>query len=256
MNKKEMKNYILKLAGLFVFVLFAHVSFGQVEISTETTKEKKKKEKKEKVAREKDNATSVFLIANWSYTTRKLIENEGLFADPLGEREFETASNAWSYELGFRNKIHKNISWEGGIAFMQNAEQYSFEGVDTSYSYRSKYMYIAMPLKVYYTYGESFKLLAGGGLVPQMFIGYRQNIEYTTADNETVTEEVKLNNGFNSFAISAVLNIGAQINLGGRWSFLFVPEYKIQLTNSYEKNDSYKHYGRSLGFNFGLILDL
>ena len=82
---------------------------------------------------------------------------------------------------------------------MQNGEEYSFEGADSSYMYRTKYMYIAMPLKLYYTYGENFKLLAGGGIVPQMFLGYRQNIEYTNSINETVKEDIKTNAGFNPF---------------------------------------------------------
>ena len=122
-------------------------AFGQVELSKETTKEKKAKEKKEKTEKKKDNATSVFLTANWSSTNRKLIENDGLFGKPLGEREFEKSSNAWSFELGFRNKIHKNISWEGGISLMQNAESYLFEGADSTYSYKTKYMNIIQTLK-------------------------------------------------------------------------------------------------------------
>jgi hypothetical protein len=251
-----MKNIFFRGIAIFALVSMTGAAFGQVELSKETTKEKKAKEKKEKTEKKKDNATSVFLTANWSSTNRKLIENDGLFGKPLGEREFEKSSNAWSFELGFRNKIHKNISWEGGISLMQNAESYLFEGADSTYSYKTKYMYIAMPVKLYYTYGESFKLLAGGGIVPQMFLGYKQDIEYTNSLDETTTEEVKLKSGYSPFVISAVVNIGTQIKLGGNWSFLFVPEYKIQLTTSNEKNSAYKHYGRSLGFNFGLILDL
>lgn len=229
---------------------------SQIELSKETTKEKKEKDKKEKKEVGKDNSTSVFLTSNWSYTTRKLIENDGLFGKPLNEREFESGSNAWSFELGLRNKIHKNVSWEGGISYMQNAESYSFESGDSSYSYRTRYAYIAMPVKLYYTYGESFKLLAGGGIVPQMFMGYKQVVSYKQSNGDEVSETVKLKSGYNPFVVSAVLNIGTQINLGGNWSFLFVPEYKIQLTSSYAKNAAYKHYGRSLGFNFGFILDL
>ena len=255
---EELKNKIVRVFSMVLMFVFTNFAFAQVEISKETTKEKKAKEKKKKAEREKDNSTSVFAIANWSYTSRKLIENDGLYGKPLGEREFEKSSNAWSYELGIRNKIHPNISWEGGIAFTQNAEKYSFEEVDTSYNYRTKYMYIAMPLKLYYTYGESFKLIAGGGIVPQMFVGYRQNVEYTTAENETITEELKTKVGYapNSFVLSAVVNLGAQVNLGGHWSLLIIPEYKVQLTSSYSKQDRYKHYGRSLGVNFGLIVDL
>ena len=64
---------------------------------------------KELIEKDSLSATSLYFNTNWSYTPRKLEVNEGLFGDSLGERANETAGNRWSFGLGFRNQIHKNI---------------------------------------------------------------------------------------------------------------------------------------------------
>jgi hypothetical protein len=247
-----MKVKIVSVSLLFISLMGVGNLFGQIELK----KEEPKKEDKKVV--KKDGATSVFVTANWSSTSRKLVPNDGLAGKPLGERENEEGINAWSFELGIRNQLHKYVAWEGGIAFMQNGEKYSFSDTDTSYKYDSHYSYIGMPIKVHFTYGENFKLLVGGGIVPQMFVGFKQNTGWTGADNDAHKETVKTKIGYNSFVFSAVMNVGLQVNLGGRWSVLVMPEYKVQLTTSYANNppDPYKHFARSLGFNMGVIVDL
>ncbi|MDX2361117.1 MAG: hypothetical protein QNK23_09940 [Crocinitomicaceae bacterium] len=248
---KNIKSWLL----IGVLMLIAvNSSYAQVEISAESTKKEKKK--KDRGERTKDNGTSVFGTVNWSYTTRKLVENDGLFGKPLGERAYETNLNTWSFELGLRNKLNQYLSWEGGISYMKNGESYSYEGADSTYSYETRYSYVGMPLKLLFTYGEKIKLIVGAGVVPQMFVGYKQDREWTTTLGSSSDEEFKTKTGYSSFVISAVMNVGIQVNLGGRWSALFMPEYKIQLTSSDDKSSAYKHFGRSLGFNVGLVLDL
>jgi len=249
----RMKNWVLVMVLL---LSGANFGFSQVELSTEETKKEKKKEKKEKKERVKDNTTSVFGTANWSFTTRKLESNDGLFGDSLGKRADEKGLGTWSFELGFRNKLHKYLSFEGGISYMKNGESYSMEESDTAYAYETRYSYVGMPIKLYFTYGDKVKLLAGGGVVPQMLVGYKQDREWKTTLGSSGSETVKTKIDYSSFVISAVVNVGIQVNLGGNWSALFVPEYKIQLTSSMIKTADYKHYGRSLGFNFGVIVDL
>lgn len=245
---------------LVVFVMSSSFGIGQIELSKESTvkQEKEKKTKKEKERRDKDSlsATSLYFNANWSYTPRKLIENEGLFAEPLGERANETPGNKWSFGLGFRNQVHQNVAIEGGLAFMRNAEKYSFEGTDTSYLYKTEYSYIAMPIKVYYTYGKSIKLLAGIGITPQMFVRYKQDREWKTTEGKQESETFKTTTGFNSFVISGTVSAGVQFELGDRWSIQLIPEYRIQLTSSNDKLDAYKHYASALGINAGLVIKL
>lgn len=223
--------------------------YGQIEISenSEAVKEEKKKETQQYAS-----SSEVYFMANWSHSSSLLMENDPPFGDPLEERADEGTLNIWSFGLGVRNRVHKYVSWEGGMSFMRNGESYLFEGADSTYSYNTRYTYIGMPLKVLFTYGESIRFYAGIGLVPQLFVNYRQDIEYVTPEDHTEKETIKTNNGYNSFVLSGVANIGVQLNMGKATSLFVMPEYRYQLTSSYEKQDDYKHFARALGVNLGL----
>jgi hypothetical protein len=241
---------------LILLITFStHSVFSQIELSKETTKKEKKKKEK-RVESEKDGATSIFLITNWSFTNSRLETNDGLIGDSLGYRANETGLNTWSFGIGFRNRLHKNFVLEGGVSFMRNGESYSFVEADTSYSYQTQYTYIAMPIRGMYSYGDKIEFLVGGGIVPQLFVAYKQDRQWTTSNNTDGSETFKTQNGFNTFVISAVLNAGVQFKMSDSWSFLFLPEYKIQLNTSFVKLSPYKHFARSLGFNFGLVVQL
>ena len=240
---------------IFLFSFCGESVFAQVELSKETTKKEKKKKVKSGPS-EKDGATSIFLTTNWSFTNSRLETNDGLVGDSLGSRANETGLNTWSFGIGFRNRLHKNFVLEGGVSFMRNGESYSFVEADTSYSYQTQYTYIAMPIRGMYSYGDKIEFLVGGGIVPQLFVGYKQDRQWTTSNNTDGSETFKTQNGFNTFLISAVINAGVQFKMSDSWSFLFLPEYKIQLNTSFVKLSPYKHFSRSLGFNFGLVVQL
>ncbi len=245
---------MIKTILIFSCLIFSFGLNSQIELSKETTeKEKKKKEQKEV---KELSSTGAFLLTNWSSTSRKLTINEGLFADSLGSRAHEKSINLWSFGIGLRSQFHEYLAWEGGISYTQNGEQYRFEEADTMYSYQTRYSYIAMPIKLYFTYGDKFKLLAGAGIVPQMFVGYQQDVQWRDNEGMEDASKSKLKIGYNSFVISAVFNIGAQYQITRRIGVFVTPEYKMQLTSSYLKTDSYKHFGRSLGGNLGVIVNL
>jgi len=248
---------IFRILICSVYLLTAISGFTQVELSKETTKkEKQKKVTKSEKSEKELSSTGAFVLSNWSFTNRKLIENEGLFGDSLGYRANETGLNTWSFGIGLRSQFHSNFAWEGGISYMKNGEQYLYEEVDTMYSYRTKYTYFAMPIKLYFTYGEKLKFLAGVGVVPQMFAGYQQEVTWRDSEGKEESSSSKLKIGYNSFVISTVFNIGLQYDFTRRIGVFLMPEYRIQLTSSYLKTSSYKHYGRSLGGNIGLIINL
>ena len=139
---------------------------------------------------------------------------------------------------------------------MRNSEKYNFEGVDTSFSYVTEYSYLALPIKVYYTYGKEFKFLGGVGITPQMFVRYKQERNWETTEGKEESETFKTTTGFNSFAISATILAGVQIELGKRAAIQIIPEYRIQLNSSNTKQDSYKHYARAIGVNAGIVVRL
>lgn len=244
--------------ALIFFLVTAFSGWSQVELGGE--EEPATEEVEEvvdlKVKRAQDGSTEVYFVTNWSNTSRKLEMNASPFGDPLGEREFEGSLNKWSFGIGFRNRINEFISIQAGISYMRNGESYLFEETDTLFKYSTTYSYIAMPVKVLFTYGEELKFLVGGGLTPQLFTGYVQEQEWRDAVNATGDLTIESKNGYSSFVLSAAVNIGVQYQFSDNVTVLFMPEYRIQLTDSYEVTDSFNHFGRAFGFDLGLTYKL
>lgn len=118
-------------------------------------------------------------------------------------------------------------------------------------------MYISMPVKVYYKYGKkAIRAVAGVGVVPQMFLRFKQNSSWTGPVNNEGKDELKTTKGYNPFVISTVFNLGFEVDFSDKVALFFIPEYKLQLTSSYLKTGSYKHYGRSFGFNIGFTIGI
>lgn len=247
-----MKRFILVAVGVFLFFS----TKAQVLIGGGEENEKIEKPEKVKQQKETDGKTAVYFLSNWSLTNRSLQENEGLYAEPLGTRVDETSLNTWSFGLGLRNSIHENVYWDGGLALYRNGESYLFNGQDTMFAYQTYYNYIAMPLRINATVGKDFQWNAGVGIVPQMFHSYRQEQQWETTTDSKGEETIKTKSGYNSFAISAVFNIGLTMNFSNGWGLFVSPEARIQLNSTYREIDPYVHKGRMYGVSFGLIRNL
>ena len=230
--------------------------WSQVELGGDEEPKKEAEKGKVKDKRAQDGNTEIYLVTNWSNTSRKLEMSAPPFGDPLGEREFETSLNRWSFGIGFRNRVSKYVSVQGGISYMRNGESYLFEDTDSLFKYNTTYSYIAMPIKALFTYGEELTFFAGGGITPQIFTSSVQQQEWRDAVDATGDNEIKEQNGYASFVLSAAFNIGVQYQFSDNFTLLFMPEYRIQLTDSYEKTDSYNHFARALGFDIGLTFKL
>ncbi len=202
------------------------------------------------------SGTSLILYTNWSSTYRSLKINEGLFGKPIAERADEKSASFWSYGIGFQSRISNHFTWEGGIALQRNGEKYSFEEKDTLYSYTSRYSYISMPIKLYYKTGKAFKLIAGVGIVPQIFLGYKQNVNWKNKNGVEGSGEIKETIGYNSFVLSSVFNLGVELEMNEKWGVFILPEYRIQLTNGYGEKKPYKHFARAIGLNMGLVINI
>lgn len=124
------------------------------------------------------------------------------------------------------------------------------------YTYTTTYAYISMPIKVLYTYENEIKLLVGGGISPQLFLSYNQEIEWKDKVDATGKESIQRKNGYSPFALSAAVNLGVQWKFSDNFSLLFLPEYRIQLTNTYIETHPHNHFGRALGFDIGLTYKL
>lgn len=231
-------------------------SFAQIEVGSETGKTKKSKTKKGKKESEIDGSTFVFIYSNWSSSFRGLKENDAPFGDPLGSRKDEKSLGIWSFGLGITNYFSKHIGFEGGISILRNGEQYKAELGDSTYQYTNKYMFVGMPLKLKFSIGDKVKFTASAGVIPQVFSAFKQDVEWKSSLSGSGEETIKTKIGYTSFAMSAVFNIGVQFKFGKRLYLMLEPEYRMQLTSTYDKKASFKHYANNIGGNIGLVIGL
>jgi hypothetical protein len=240
-----------------IFLVFGYMlnTYAQITITSEP-EATDSSEIQEKELVDDNWDVEVFGYANWSRTNRVLEINDGLFGDSLGERANETSLDTWSYGVGFKSRINESLFWQGGISYVRNGESYKFSDTDTSFSYKTTYSYLSMPLKVSYQYGKNAGLIGAIGIMPQMFVGYQQDQHWVDSLNATGSNTVTSRPNMNSFVFSAVANLGAFIRFNNQWILAFVPEYRIQLSSSYTTYDPHKHFGRAFGFNIRLGMQL
>ena len=241
------------LLGLIFLFVGSEWSHAQLEISSESTKVKRNNKQSENISE-----TAFFVAANWSQTSRKLSSNDGLFGEELGKRAEEDVLNTWSYFLGIRGAMKHGFFWEGGMAYLQNGESYRYKDPlsDSTFSYKTTYSYIGMPLKLNYSYGNAFRIYCGAGLLPQLFFEFKQNQQWSTPDNGSSSNDISSKNGCNTFVLSAIASVGFDISVHRNWRLFLAPELRWQLNSSYSKQDAYIHKARAYGVTFGLIRNL
>jgi len=255
-----MKNFIQSFLFLAVFVPCKF--HAQIEISKEkeikntesiadTTPKKQRPERKNV-----DGSTEVFFSSAWSNSYRKLIPNEDFLPKELGIRADEAPLKIWSYGVGFRSYVHKHIVFEGGLSLLRNGESYSFKGEDSTFTSKSIYTYVSVPIRLQYVIGDQIRFFAGGSFFPEIINRYKETSEWTNSKNETKSIVSKDKQALNSMVFSAGLNAGVQAKLGKYMSVFVMPEYRWQLTSSYTKLNYYKHFARVFSVNFGLIYQL
>lgn len=248
---------MMREIGVCLLLLLTISVNGQIVVGEGSEKVKKELEiVRPKKQRTSDGITSVYLVTNWSSTYRTLSENGDLFGEPLGKRADETSFNTWSFGLGLRNRLNNYLFWDGGIAYHRNGEQYLFTDADTMFAYQTTYNYISMPLRLNAVYGKNVKFSVGAGLIPQMFMSYKQEQQWETTTNSSGDETLKTRSGYNPFVLSAVFNMGIILDFQSNWSLLISPEARIQLNSSYTDISEYKHRARAYGITFGLIRGL
>jgi len=202
------------------------------------------------------STTSIYFVSNLTRSFRLLEPNSTFLADSLGARAQERTLNTWSFGVGVKNKISNHFFWDGGVSLLKNGESYAFSQSDTSYFYQTNYSYFAMPFRLNFTTGKTVQFYMGAGVIPQIFTKYRQDRQWTTSTNSRGQETIKSKSGYNSFAISAVLNVGILLRLDNQWSLLVSPEARWQLNSTYTKQDGLVHKARGYGITFGLVKNL
>lgn len=254
----ENQKYILAVFAL----LTSPFIFSQI-VSGEEPKKEAEKDIIERAGvrpeRELDNLTSVYFNTNWSNTFRSIKSNNNLFGEEIGKRADETNANFWSFGIGIRTFLSDHVRFTTGLGFVRNGEKYSFLGEDSTFKYTTTYRYVTMPLLVDFVYGKDLKFSIGGGVIPQMILGYTQEQNWTNSVNAkgSFTDKRKgTDQLFNPFVLSAVVNAGVQYKYSTYWSIYFIPEVRFQLPSTFSKNAPFIQKATAIGFNLGFSYQL
>lgn len=195
---------------------------------------------------------------NPSYTYRTLGENEGIFGEPLGERENEVGEWISSFEVGMRNDLSKNLQLQIGLGFARNRESYSFEStdIDSVYRYINTYRHISFPIRLSYEYGEEISFFGGVGIMPKAFVSMEKVetlIDINNQESDITTIE---RDGFNFFVVDAIGSLGTKIQFNENYGIYAVLEARRQLSNNYDNQSPYIRRPYALGFNMGIQIYL
>ncbi len=250
---------LFKRLLVFFSIGFLPVSYGQI-----VTSQPKKVIEEDTVARKRRvpseglDEFSFYLGAGRVWANRTLAENEAPYGEPVGTRADETGLNAWSFQLGMRNRFARSWSYDVGAAIDRMGESYAYDdpNSDSTYSYTNRYTYFALPAQVFYTYGKDFRVFVGGGIQPQLLMGYRQQQEWTTATQSTDRDEVSIEKGLNSFVFGVTASAGFQLRMGKNSSLYVLPSMLWNLNSTYDKQADYIHKAYSFNLKFGVVIHI
>lgn len=199
-------------------------------------------------------ATRYYFESQRMQVFRTLLSNDDFLPTPLGERANEKALTAWSSQLGLCAGLNQHLYVDAGLCWLQNGEAYAFEALDSdsSFQYQTKYLYLALPIQLKATFGQKIAFYTGAGLVPALYSGYRQDLQWTNALGAKYDDQIKVNNTMNSFTLSWTISTGLDFQLDQNFSFKMGLIYRSQLNNSYSPYEAYIHKSFAWGFNFGL----
>lgn len=189
---------------------------------------------------------------------RSLVSNDAFLPTPLGTRADEIAQKAWSHQIGICMGLSKNFYLDGAVSWLQNAEAYTFaaQDSDSTFAYQTRYRYLALPLQMKVTFGQKIKFYSGLGLVPALYQGYRQDLQWSNPLGAKYDDQVKVNNTMNSFTLSWLCSAGFEANLDNNYSLRLGLLYRSQLNNSYSPYEDYIHKSKGWGLNFGVSKNL
>ncbi|MBM3452116.1 MAG: hypothetical protein FJX84_03115 [Bacteroidetes bacterium] len=200
----------------------------------------------------------IYAFINRTNTFRMLVPNEDFIPGNLGERVNEKSLNTYSFGIGLKGYVVKNLIWDGGMTYIQNGEQYNFESAtnDSTFAYQTYYKYIAMPLKLNFTFGKSVRIFGGAGILPKLFLNYKQKQQWETVLGSRESNVIQTKDGFNTFVTSAIFNLGISLHSKNGYGIFINPEYRLQLQNSLGKTSYFKHKSSGLGISLGILKEL
>lgn len=198
--------------------------------------------------------TQIYFETTRAQVYRSLLPNENFLLVPLNERGYEVPMYAWSQQMGIQLGLSKHFFIDGGLSWMQNGEAYSWKSIDTdsSFAYQTHYRYLALPLQLKFSAGNKIAFYTGAGLIPALYLSYRQDQQWTNAMGAKYDDQIKVNNTMNSFTLAWTCSAGLSIRLNPTLNFRLGLQYRQQLNNSYDPYQDYIHKSKAFCYNFGL----
>ena len=246
--------YLKVLTFLLILPTSSH---AQIETGKADGGKLSKPKKTKRVIQEKaviENPNTIFYFGGgFGVSYRDLTENKGLFGKPLGERVNETSVFVPNFTLGVKTNIKSNFFLDLGVSYAASGEQYRFKLNDSTYNYKSTYSYFAIPIKVQYVAGNKWKLIAGIGLQPQIFTGFKKDITWTDMNGKSGGKTIKKDD-INFFSIAALANVGVSWQFRKNTSLFLLPEFRYDLSNTYLKQAPYNRKGFFIGGQIGLAV--
>ena len=246
--------YLKVLTFLLVLPTCAHaqIETGKADGGKLSKPKKAKRAIQEKTVIDNPN-TILYFGGGLGMAFRDLKENEGLFGKPLGERANETNSIVPSFTLGVKTNLKNNFFLDLGISYAMSGEKYRYEFQDSTYNYKSTYSYFAIPIKVQYIAGNKWKFIAGIGIQPQIFTGFKKEITWNDINGKPRENTIKKDD-INFFSIAALANVGVSWQFRKNTSVFVIPEVRYDLSNTYLKQAPYVRKGFFIGGQIGLSM--
>jgi len=207
-----------------------------------------------KKSKTRDSLSVLYMDFQRLNTSPHLSQNIDFLTVPLGERAKETSLKVWSYQLGLTAPITKHLAFDGGLAWIQNGEQYKWESTvtDSSYSYTTKYRYFGMPIQLKYQTGKDFVFFVGAGLTPQLFQSLHQSVHWTDSLGNATDQTYNDGSICQSFSLSALASTGIQVHFQSNYGLKLSVYYRYQLTNAYGPYENFKYYSTGIGGGIAL----
>lgn len=244
---------VLTILLFFPILSNAQIETGKVDGGKLVKPKKTKRVIQEKPTIENPN-TILYLGGGFGTAFRNLTENEGLFGKPLGERANETSVFVPNFTIGVRTNLKNNLFLDLGVSYAASGEKYDYKMTDTSYQYKATYSYFAIPIKLQYIYGNKLQLIAGIGIQPQVFTGFKNEITWNDSKGKSKSEIVKKNQDIQFFSIAALANLGVNWQLKKNISLYLLPELRFDLSDTYLKQAAYNRKGYFIGGQIGISI--
>ena len=224
-------------------------------VGDEDEGEIKVKKEKTKVNRDSLSGTTFYLTGLYTYTDRTFEDKSAYGAFASWADQMPDHSGGAS--LGLFLPLSKLVSLDLGISYFAQKEKFNYADPDSdsTFAYTNGYMYLGLPVKIRFTYGDRFQLFGYAGLTPMNLLNIRYKESYTRVSGAYFENEVELvKNKIAGFNLQATVGGGIAYNFDW-FGLTLYPEFRQNLLNTYNlKTKPLLHRQFGLGVHCGVTL--